>query len=1011
VYPGGGLGSYNLTFPSTAPCADNVNTCNFTLYNPVGGGSVSTIKKGATYQGPFQSHMWWTSALWNAYMPMCTAPGTQSAAYYHSMQLRNYHSEPMYPNPFLIIQAMKYGYSMRNRLMALGGGGVNNTGNFFYDEDIVFGFSGDTSAKTEVMDYGDMHATFQQEVYSGQPNAGNIMKLSASQGSPYLFFTCPSTNTSEPTFFLFFLKTVAISSSGNSITINRSCCPGGSNQSTWGYISLFFPPGTTISNDGITYYSLSSLPLNSEFGGNNVYWRIRFPNKTITNYFTAACVTDPSQAALDEYEKYAFNHITASTFSYNYTESSATLTSTFNFTTNNVLGGANTGTLMLLYLHQYLYSPDFAANATTYTYTSSRGVMKVMKGNQFTTVMKNYGILPGMGWANTADKTQLNTFINNYATRGAINIGCGNPVYGSFGSLEEAARIAVIAHQAGNITARDKLLTIAKNGIEAWLTSPNTDNAAMYFYDPDFNWLTPYPSAFDADRLLQDSHFHHGYLIFAAAIVAKFEPAGSTWVSQWGPMIEVVLRNINSELRPSATSPGASTPWIPYLRYYDPYVGHSWAGSDGSNQESVSEAINFAAGVALWGETTGNTSVRDLGLMMYITETEAARMYWWDGPRRGVNNGGNCGYAPNYNHYHGAIVGNGGVAYATYFGANVSYVHGITYVPITGASIWMGVDSLGAANEYADFLASNGGEPNGSDGFWHVALLMEKATFDASGAKNQFVNQALPGNWAGADYQVDGYSWITTFDSVGVVDPTVQANTASYAVFRKDNCKHYMIYNPRNRGARTVTFSDGQSFNVPADTIITYKVCNIVLPVILSSFTATLTNGDTYLKWTTATEINADHFEIERSLDGKNFVRVLTVKASGHPNDYRAIDYSVPTGIIYYRLKLVDVNGEYSSSQMIKVVNHADHYSSVDIYPNPAEKELFIPISSTIEQNITIELYSVIGDLLIRREEKITNTGSSLVKQDISPLATGTYVIKVITETEGEIVVKKITKY
>jgi len=396
---------------------------------------------------------------------------------------------------------------------------------------------------------------------------------------------------------------------------------------------------------------------------------------------------------------------------------------------------------------------------------------------------------------------------------------------------------------------------------------------------------------------------------------------------------------------------------------------------------------------------------------MYITETEAARMYWWDGPRRGVNNGGNCGYAPNYNHYHGAIVGNGGVAYATYFGANVSYVHGITYVPITGASIWMGVDSLGAANEYADFLASNGGEPNGSDGFWHVALLMEKATFDASGAKNQFVNQALPGNWAGADYQVDGYSWITTFDSVGVVDPTVQANTASYAVFRKDNCKHYMIYNPRNRGARTVTFSDGQSFNVPADTIITYKVCNIVLPVILSSFTATLTNGDTYLKWTTATEINADHFEIERSLDGKNFVRVLTVKASGHPNDYRAIDYSVPTGIIYYRLKLVDVNGEYSSSQMIKVVNHADHYSSVDIYPNPAEKELFIPISSTIEQNITIELYSVIGDLLIRREEKITNTGSSLVKQDISPLATGTYVIKVITETEGEIVVKKITKY
>jgi hypothetical protein len=220
-----------------------------------------------------------------------------------------------------------------------------------------------------------------------------------------------------------------------------------------------------------------------------------------------------------------------------------------------------------------------------------------------------------------------------------------------------------------------------------------------------------------------------------------------------------------------------------------------------------------------------------------------------------------------------------------------------------------------------------------------------------------------------------------------------------------------MIYNPRNRGARTVTFTDGQSFNVPADTIITYKVCNTVLPVILSSFTATLMNDDTYLKWTSASEINADHFEIERSLDGKNFIRVVNVKASGYPKDYSSIDFDVPQGIIYYRLKLVDINGEYSCSQMIKVINRSNQSSSIEIYPNPVETELFIPINSSVEQNITIELYSVLGDLLIQREERIANVGSSLVKQDIGNLASGTYVIKVITETEGETVVKKITKY
>ncbi|MBX9850194.1 MAG: T9SS type A sorting domain-containing protein, partial [Cytophagaceae bacterium] len=964
--------------------------------------------------GPFQSHMWWTSALWNTYMPMCTAPGSQSAAYYHSMQLRNNHSEAMYPIAPLILEAEKYGFSMRNRMLALGGGGVNNTGNFFADEDIYFGFRGDTSARTEVMNYGDFHATLQQQISAGQSTSGNILKMSASQGSPFVFFTAPSTNTAEPTFFLFFLKTVAISSSGNSITINRSCCPSGANQGTWGYISLFFPPGTTISNDGTTYIPLSALPLNAEYGGNNRHWRIKFPNPAVTNYFTAAIMSDSSQAALNAYEQYAFNHITASTFSYVYNEASATLTSTFNFTTTNVLGGANNGTLMALYPHQYLYSPDYAAAATPYAYTSSRGLMRVMTGNQFTTVMKNYGILPGMGWANTANVATLNTYINNYATRGPVNIACGNPVYGSFGSIHEAARIALIAHQAGNYTARNNLLTIAKNGIQAWLTSPNGQNAGMFHYDASFNWLTPYPSAFDADRLLQDSHFHHGYLIFAAAIVAKFEPAASTWAAQWGPMIELAIRNINSELRPPAVSPGAGVPWIPYLRYYDPYHGHSWAGSDASNQESVSEAINFAAGVAMWGETTGNNSLRDMGLMMFITETEAARMYWWDGQRRGINNGGNCGYAPNYGHYHGAIVGRGGVAYATYFGANVSYVHGITYVPITGASIWMGADSLGAANQYADFIAGNGGaEPNGSDGFWHVAMLMEKAVFNAAAAKNQFVTQAIPGNWAGDDYDVDGYSWITTFDSVGVIDPTVTANTSSFAVFRKNNCKHYMIYNPRIRGVRTVTFSDGQSFVVPADTIITYKVCNAPLPVTLLDFDAEYANGITELKWTTVSEINSDRFEIERSTDGINFSALFSVKANGNTSsisNYFAKDENPLPGVSYYRLKMVDQNGQFTYSKIAEVITAGGNIFITEIYPNPMLSELVITFFNKIEQNVCIELFTILGEEVYKKELPVSTIGINILKFNLENFASGTYLLKVTGKYDNSSVIQKVVK-
>jgi hypothetical protein len=1024
IFPGGAgtSGSYNMTMPDPSPtCVDNAGSCNFTLYNPPGGGSSSIITKTASYPGPFQTHMWWTSALWNPQMPNgCPAAGSPPASYYHSLLKRNLHSEAMYPIPPLILQAKNYGMVMRNRMLALNGGGPNNTGNFFADEDIIFGYGGDTCASTNVEDYGDFHAVFNQTISStaGQTRAGNVLKTRASQGSPFLHFTSiPSAGSTnkEPTFQIFFFKPVAISTSGNSVTINRSCCPSGNNQMNWGYIALFFPPGTTISYDnGASYKALNTtnFPLNAETGGNNVYWRIKFPTPAATNYFSAAIMSDPSKAALDFYEQYAFNHITASTFSYAYNEVAASLTSTFNYTTTNVLGGANTGTLMALFLHQYLYSPDFAANATTYTYTSPRGLMKVMTGNQFTTVMKNQGILPGMGWANTANKTSLNTLIANYsAAAGAVNIACGNPVYGSFQAIHEAARIALIAHHAGRFAERDKLLLIAKNGIEAWLASPTSDKAGTYLYDNNFNWLTPYPSAFDADRLIQDSHFHHGYLVFAAAVVAQFEPAASTWVAKWKDMLELTIRNINSELRPSASSPGSTVPWIPYLRYYDPYAGFSWAGSDASNQESVSEAINFAAGVAMWGETTNNNSLRDLGLMMFITESEAARMYWWDGPRRGINNAGNCGYAANYAHYHGAILGTGGVAYATYFGANPAYIHGITYLPITGASIWMGTDSLGAANQYADFLAGNAGEPNGSGGFWHTLMLMEKSVYNAAAAKTQFETQALPGNWGGLNWLVEGYSWIGTFDSVGVVDASVQANVASFSVFRKNGCKHYMIYNPRGKGARTVTFTDGQSFNVPADTIITYKVCG-TLPVTLLEFSAKMEDAKIKLLWTTSEEKNSDHFEIERSGDGINFSRVVSVPAnnnSGSLINYEVFDNNPPSGMIYYRLKIVDRDGKYEYSRIVSVYNSEEDLHVTDIYPNPVSSDLTAEIYSRQESRLHIEIVSMIGNIIFKTEVPV-NTSLNRIRLDMKDIPGGTYLLK-ITGPHGESpVIRKLVR-
>lgn len=984
VFPGGGLGSYNLTYPPET-CPDP-GGCNFDLYNLVGGGNTAAMSKGSTYPGPFQTHNWWNSALWNVATPACVGDITTTV---------DMHSDVMRPFPIMHLQSKSNGQVIRHRELALNGGGPNNTGSFFADSDITIGMidaAGNTfynCSRTDVMDYGDMHVKLQQDF-----GGGNKLNMTASSGCPYTYFQ--REGTAEPGFLLFFLRGTTLSSSGNSITIHRSLNYTDYHQR---FYSLFFPPGTTISSDnGATYIPVSAIPHNgtTEWGGNNKYFRIKLPAGI--NYFTVAIPPDTLKSTLDLYEQHAFSFITDTRFTYAYNEATATLTNTFTTTTTNVLGGPNTGPLQALYLHQYNHCPQHPANYTGKTYRSARGIMRVCTGNVFTTVMTNYGFLPALGWANTASKAQLNTFVNNYATRGYVNVNCGTPVYGSFGSIHEAARIAEIANMVGNVTARNKLLDIAKQGIQTWLTSPNGEYYGMYYYDKDFNWLTPFPSAFDADRLLQDSHFHHGYLIYAAAIVARFEP-NNTWATQWGPMIELAIRNINDYQRVMTPPADPNTPWFPYLRYFDPYAGHSWAGNDASNQESVSEAINFAAGCAIWGETVGNTTIRDMGIMLYVQETEAARTYWWDGARQGVNRNP---FALNYNHYHAGILGSDGAAYSTFFGANPHYIHGITYVPITGSSIWMGVDSMGAANEQADFQAGFGGPTDGSAGFWSSVMLMEQAVYDGAGAKSRFLSQAVPGGWGGNDYMVDGLYWISTFDSVGVVDPTVHANVASYAVFRKDNCKHYMIYNARGKGARTVTFSDGKSFAVPDDTIITFKECIEPLPLTLLDFKGVKKGEQVDLSWTTVNEENTAYFDVERSCDGTHFEKTTTVKAANNSTavlSYAAADLQPCPGISYYRLKQVDLDKSFRYSRII-MVNDGMGTGNVSFYPNPFSGQVRLSVFSESEQSAAIQLYDVLGKELIAKEISIT-AGENNVELDWSELPPGNYNLVVTEKIQG----------
>ena len=117
-----------------------------------------------------------------------------------------------------------------------------------------------------------------------------------------------------------------------------------------------------------------------------------------------------------------------------------------------------------------------------------------------------------------------------------------------------------------------------------------------------------------------------------------------------------------------------------------------------------------------------------------------------------------------------------------------------------------------------------------------------------------------------------------------------------------------------------------------------------VLPIELMSFRVEkIRNQDALLSWATASEQNSAYFEIERSVDAKNYRLVGKVAAAGHSHDYLPYEFTDmdlqlgDTQTFYYRLKIFDLDGESSYSDVRRVVFSVEGKGlEIAVFPNPS---------------------------------------------------------------------------
>src|SRR5690606_10958019 len=113
----------------------------------------------------------------------------------------------------------------------------------------------------------------------------------------------------------------------------------------------------------------------------------------------------------------------------------------------------------------------------------------------------------------------------------------------------------------------------------------------------------------------------------------------------------------------------------------------------------------------------------------------------------------------------------------------------------------------------------------------------------------------------------------------------------------------------------------------------------IPLPVELVYFTASVRNNQAHLEWLTASELDNDRFEIERSSDARRFEKIGTVKGKGTTSletKYQFTDRTPVEGTVYYRLKQVDHDGQFAYSNVIAVTAKGlARELTTQAYPNP----------------------------------------------------------------------------
>jgi len=258
-------------------------------------------------------------------------------------------------------------------------------------------------------------------------------------------------------------------------------------------------------------------------------------------------------------------------------------------------------------------------------------------------------------------------------------------------------------------------------------------------------------------------------------------------------------------------------------------------------------------------------------------------------------------------------------------------------------------------------------------------------------------------------------------------------DTVFYSINRMGIKNYHFVFEPRNmpNSSLLATLEDEYTgiktpvslaqntilnFDVTADSMssafnrfrLVFKQLS-VLPVTFNKVNAYRLSDDIKVRWTVQNEIDIREYHVEKSVDGRNFVKInttATVNNGASLKAYDFLDVQPATGDNFYRVRSINANGSSSLSAVVKV-NMESGKAGFTVFPNPVTNNIiFLQTKGAVSGLYNIELISSNGQVVLKSQLAINETTANYRIKPTGFIAAGVYQLKITGADKKTSVIK-----